>query len=219
MKLRNILAGVASMAIASALPAVADCGNCGPEGHKTGQSTAMSSDQKDHKHHSTAMSSSSQSELSSDKKSVRLSKLMEANATTKNGNRLGEVKDFLIDPETGKIQFAVLGSADSSGVSSDRLPVPWDAVNLESEQQFTINVDPEKFRSAPRTDSEYSNLNDQNYSITIYRFYAIPDSAMGGSDNLEGESMEEQESSGSGSDETDLQESSTSDGAERSSTY
>ena len=65
---------------------------------------------------------------------------------------------------------------------------------MQSEKQFTLNVDKNQLKTAPTTDKEYSNLQDPGYAVTIYRFFAVPaESEMGGSD------LQEDSQYGSGS--------------------
>lgn len=106
--------------------------------------------------------------------SVRLSTLMDANIQSSSGEELGQLEDLLIDPETGAIKFAVLGRGGLPGAGERLVPVPWKAIQVQSEREFTLNVDKNKLKTAPTTDKQYSNLHDPGYTVTIYRFFAVP---------------------------------------------
>ncbi len=111
---------------------------------------------------------------------VRFSKLKGIDVKSNSGEDLGKVEDLVIDPR-GKIQFAVLGSGGLLGIGEKRIPVPWQAVSVQSEKQLTMNIDKEKLKSAPTLKRDFSDLNNPDYVVTIYRFYEVQPSAMGGS--------------------------------------
>ncbi|HSU54324.1 MAG TPA: PRC-barrel domain-containing protein, partial [Candidatus Dormibacteraeota bacterium] len=105
---------------------------------------------------------------------IQYSKLKDANIATKSGENLGQMEDLLINPRTGKVDYVVLGEGGILGLGEKRVPIPWKAVNISSEKQFTINVDKHKMKSAPTLSKNYSELDQPDYYVTIYRFYEIP---------------------------------------------
>ena len=105
---------------------------------------------------------------------IRFSKLKDAKIVSKTGEDLGTMEDLMIDPRSGKIRYVILGRGGLLGIGEKLVPVPWKAINISSEKQFTINIDKEKLKSAPTVDKELSELNQPDYTVTIYRFYEIP---------------------------------------------
>lgn len=105
---------------------------------------------------------------------VRLSKLMNAEIKSKSGENLGKLEDLMINPQTGQVDFAVIGRGGFLGLGEKLVPVPWQAVTVQSEKQFTLNVDKQKLQSAPTVDKKFSELQQPGYDVTIYRFYSIP---------------------------------------------
>jgi sporulation protein YlmC with PRC-barrel domain len=130
---------------------------------------ALCADTQDPSSGSSAQSSSSAS--GSPGQEIRFSQLKDANIVSNTGEDLGTMKDLLIDSRTGEIRYVMLGR----GELSDKLvPVPWKAINVSAQKQFTINVDRQKLKSAPTVDKELSEFNQPDYSVTVYRFYEIP---------------------------------------------
>lgn len=114
-----------------------------------------------------------------DLKQIRATKLIGSNVTSKDGDNLGQVKDFVLDPMTGKIKFALVGQGFMAGVGEKLLPVPWQAVSVHSEREFALNVDKQKLQSAPGWSQ--SEMEQPDYIIRIYRFYELePQSDIGG---------------------------------------
>ena len=124
---------------------------------------------------STQTSASAQSEL-------RLSKLKGATVKSNSGDKLGKLDDFVLDSESGRIKFAVLGHGGVLGIGEKRMPVPWQALNLQSQDEFTMNIDKDKIKSAPTTDSKYAELDNPQFVASLYQFYEVQPQAMGGSE-------------------------------------
>ena len=123
--------------------------------------------------------SSLQSSAMQDTKTVRASKLMGINVSSKEGESLGQVQDLLFDPETGKIRFALVGKGFMAGLGERLFPIPWQAVNVRSEREFALNVDKEKLKSAPLWSQ--SDFDQPDYVVRIYRFYELePQTGVGG---------------------------------------
>ena len=57
-----------------------------------------------------------------------LSNLINAKVQDSAGNRLGHIQDFVVDPNSGKIQFAVLKLNGDLARGGDYTPVPWPLV-------------------------------------------------------------------------------------------
>jgi sporulation protein YlmC with PRC-barrel domain len=105
---------------------------------------------------------------------VRLSKLIGAKVKSKDGQDIGKLEDVLVDPQTGKPTFAILGQGGALGLGEKRRPVPWQGLQINSERQVTLNMDKQKFSSAPTTSSsDYSDLNSPQDVVVIYRFYEV----------------------------------------------
>ncbi len=106
---------------------------------------------------------------------VRLSKLIGAKVKSNDGKDLGKLEDVLVDPQTGRPTFAILGQGGALGLGEKRHPVPWQALQINSEKQVTLNnTDQQRFSSAPTTSSpDYSDLNNPDNVVVIYRFYEI----------------------------------------------
>ncbi len=134
---------------------------------------------------------SSHSELqgSSSRAEVRSSKLIGATLNGSDGAPLGKVEDLIVNPASGKIDFAIVGF-DSGGGTEALAPVPWQAVKLQSEKSFTASIDQNKLKSGPRlSQQEWEKLMQPDYSVQIYKFYGLPEEGMGGSDQESGGSQ------------------------------
>ncbi len=117
------------------------------------------------------------------------SKLIGAGLKGENGDDLGEVKDLVVNPQTGKIDFAIIG-IDAGGGTEALVPVPWQAVQFQREKSFVASIDKNKLKSGPTlTEQQWEQLAqpDSDYTLRIYRFYGFPPPpATGGTGEGEG---------------------------------
>jgi sporulation protein YlmC with PRC-barrel domain len=110
-------------------------------------------------------------------KDCSISKLLHANAKSKDGQALGSVDDLIINPRTGQIEYAVLDQGGVAGRGEDKVPVPWGAINAQPDGTLIVNKDKAQLKSAPSMRKDYSNLDEPTYTVTVYEFYEVPVSA------------------------------------------
>src|SRR4051812_35673855 len=134
---------------------------------------------------SASQSDTSTSQTASDTASgeyVRLSQLIGSTAKAKDGQNLGQIEDVVVDAKAQHLKFAVLGKGGFLGIGEKMVPVPWKAVSVEQtdtsasgKPTLTVNIDRQKLQSAPtlHKDKQYSELDQPDYIITVYRFYEI----------------------------------------------
>jgi sporulation protein YlmC with PRC-barrel domain len=120
------------------------------------------------------------SSMGSSSTDIRFSKLKGTEIKSQSGDSLGKVEDALLNPRTGTIQFIILDRGGVLGVGDKHLPVPWKAVSVQSEKELTLNMDKQKLDTAPTVKKDYSELNDPQYTASVYEFYGIQHHAMGG---------------------------------------
>jgi sporulation protein YlmC with PRC-barrel domain len=133
---------------------------------------------------------------------VRATRLVGAQVSDSNGKRTGQIQDIIVNPVSGRIDFALLSlnASQNSGAmpsSSEKVvPVPWALLRASSsaqysgssddQPQFTLNCDQSKVNSAPTVD--WSNLTQSEWRQRIYSYYGVtPQSQMGGAESPQGE--------------------------------
>jgi sporulation protein YlmC with PRC-barrel domain len=160
------------------------------------QSQSQTSQQTTRDHQSQTWQSSSsagQSHMThqssmAQEKSLRLTKLMDADLKSQDGEDLGDIEDLIIDSQSGKVKFAVVGRGGFLGIGEKHVPVPWKAIQMNSEEEFTVNIDSERLKQAPTLDGNYSNLQDPQFASRVDQFFAT--GAVGGAEQLEDSEME-----------------------------
>lgn len=123
---------------------------------------------------------------------MRVSNLTELNVRDMQNEEVGQIKDLVVDLESGEIRYAALSVGGVLGVGDKRFAVPWKAFKVEKQDDewvAIINAPASKFENAPGFDNDnwptfadenWRETNDQFYNkegITTERRINVPDSA------------------------------------------
>ncbi|MEZ4699320.1 MAG: PRC-barrel domain-containing protein [Rhodothermales bacterium] len=89
------------------------------------------------------------------------------------GEHLGEVKDFMVDLNTGRIAYAVLSFGGFLGIGDKLFAIPWAAMKVNTEDEvFVLDVDKKRLEKAPGFDeNNWPSSADARFLDTIYAFY------------------------------------------------
>ncbi len=86
---------------------------------------------------------------------------------------LGDIKEIMLDMNTGRVAYAVLSFGGFLGMADKLFAVPWDALKLDTEnKRFILNVDKERLESAPGFDKDkWPDMVDPAWQNTISSYY------------------------------------------------
>jgi sporulation protein YlmC with PRC-barrel domain len=89
------------------------------------------------------------------------------------GEHLGEIKELMIDLNSGQIAYAVLSFGGFLGIGDKLFALPWEAFTLNSEEKyFVLNVDKERFDNAPGFDKDnWPSSPDRSFIDSVYSHY------------------------------------------------
>lgn len=90
------------------------------------------------------------------------------------GKDLGEIVEFMIDLNTGKIAYAVLSFGGGILNLGDKLfAVPWEALKLKSgEHKFVLNVDKETLKNAEGFDKDdWPDMTSTDWGQKLFDYY------------------------------------------------
>lgn len=105
---------------------------------------------------------------------LRASELIGMPVLGNDGRKLGNIKDLVIDPEEGGIQYAVLDFGGFAGIGDKYFAVPWEALQLDQmNKKLSLDVHKKDLKNAPGFNKK--NWPDLNLSqVMIYEFYEVP---------------------------------------------
>lgn len=90
---------------------------------------------------------------------------------------LGDIKEIMLDMESGEVSYAVLSCGGFLGIADKLFAVPWSALKLDTEnKRFILDVDKEKLESAPGFDKDdWPDMADPTWQDTIHSYYGTTD--------------------------------------------
>lgn len=104
---------------------------------------------------------------------LQASELIGSDVRNQQDEKLGDIKDVMIDLQSGKAPFAVFSSGGFFGVGDRLMAVPISSFKQNSGQdQFVLNMDRERLQSAPSFDKgNWPDMSDESWSSGVYTYY------------------------------------------------
>ncbi len=92
------------------------------------------------------------------------------------GETLGKIENLVVDIDTGRIVYAVLGSGGFLDIGEKLFPVPWKSLAaLPSEGLFFLNQSKEQMKKAPAFDKkDLPNMGDRRWGANVFKYYGAP---------------------------------------------
>jgi sporulation protein YlmC with PRC-barrel domain len=102
--------------------------------------------------------------------------LMGNDVYNKDGEDLGDIKEFMIDMASGRVAYAVLSFGGLLGMGDKLFAVPWQALVLDTvEKRFTLNVPKAALKDAPGFDKDqWPSMSDEAWASGVHKFYGTP---------------------------------------------
>ena len=90
-----------------------------------------------------------------------------------NDEDLGDIKDIMLDMQTGQVAYAVLAFGGFLGMGEKLFAVPWQALHLDTiNHRFVLDVEKEHLKTAPGFDKDaWPDMTDVNWTSSIHSFY------------------------------------------------
>ncbi len=91
----------------------------------------------------------------------------------KEGDDLGDIKEFMIDMKSGKVAYAVLSFGGVLGMGDKLFAVPWAAFVLDTmNKRFTLDVAKSALKDAPGFNKErWPSMSDSKWASGVHEFY------------------------------------------------
>lgn len=89
------------------------------------------------------------------------------------GEDLGDIKEIMLNVNTGQVSYAVLSFGGFLGMGEKLFAVPWNALTLDTEnKRFTLNVSKDQLERAPGFDGDdWPDMSDPTWAQGIHTFY------------------------------------------------
>ena len=87
--------------------------------------------------------------------------------------KLGDIKEIMLDMNTGQVAYAVLAFGGFLGLHEKLFAVPWQALHLDTtHHRFVLNVEKERLKTAPGFNKEsWPDMSDVTWASQVHTFY------------------------------------------------
>ena len=92
------------------------------------------------------------------------------------GEDLGRVEELMIDLDDGRVAYAVLSFGGFMGIGNKLFAIPFEALELDSENhRFILDTPREKLEAAPGFDKDdWPDFADPGFGRELYGYYGVP---------------------------------------------
>ena len=104
---------------------------------------------------------------------LKASQVIGFNVKNYQGEKLGQIEELMINPQDGRIAYAVLSVGGFLGMGDKLFAVPWEALTpMPEEQTFSLDVDKEKLAQAPGFDkNSWPSTASRNWGTNVSKNY------------------------------------------------
>lgn len=89
------------------------------------------------------------------------------------GEHLGSISNFMVDKESGQVEYAVLQFGGVFGLGSDHYPLPWDMLTYDTQRGgYVVSVSRDQLEGAPRYGSDSPEFSN-DYGRNVYGHYGM----------------------------------------------
>lgn len=90
-----------------------------------------------------------------------------------NGDKLGSIKELMLDIDTGRVCYVVLSFGGFLSLGEKLFAVPWSALKVDTEnKRLVMDTDEEHLKNAPGFDADnWPNMADTTWEKSIHTYY------------------------------------------------
>jgi hypothetical protein len=104
---------------------------------------------------------------------VKATKIIGDKVVNRAGEDLGKIEELMLDPEMGRVAYAVLSFGGFLGMGEKLFAIPFEALKLEAgHNQFSLDIAKDKLKNAPGFDKDHwPKTADRAWGTSIYTYY------------------------------------------------
>jgi sporulation protein YlmC with PRC-barrel domain len=89
------------------------------------------------------------------------------------GEKLGSIKEIMLDIGSGKVCYAVLSFGGFLSLGEKLFAVPWSALTVDTEnRRLVLDTDEERLKNAPGFDTNnWPNMADSTWEKSVHAYY------------------------------------------------
>lgn len=104
---------------------------------------------------------------------VRVSEMIGTSVTNPRGDDLGNIKEVVVDPRTGRVAYAVVAFGGFLGLGEKLFAIPYSAFQHNvTRNEYVLDCTPERLKTAPGFDADnWPRLSDEKWNREVYEHF------------------------------------------------
>lgn len=104
---------------------------------------------------------------------MKASSMIGTNVVNLKHESLGDIKEMVIDPQTGKVAYAVVSFGGFFGLGEKLFAIPFSAFAYDaSEKAYVLDVSKELLKAAPGFDADHwPSMSDEQWNRDLFNYY------------------------------------------------
>jgi len=104
---------------------------------------------------------------------VKASSMIGTDVVNSKGESLGDVKEVVIDPRSGKVAYAVVSFGGFLSMGEKLFAIPFSAFNYDTiENEYVLDVSKERLEAAPGFDANHwPSMAEEKWNRDVYKYY------------------------------------------------
>lgn len=104
---------------------------------------------------------------------VKASSIIGTDVVNPNGDNLGDIKEVVIDPNTGKVAYAVVSFGGFLTMGEKLFAIPFSSFKYDpTENEYVLDISKERLEAAPGFDADHwPSMSDEKWNRDVYKYY------------------------------------------------
>jgi len=104
---------------------------------------------------------------------IKASSIIGTGVFNPEGDSLGDIKEVVIDPSTGRVAYVVVSFGGFLSMGEKLFAIPFSAFRYNvTKNEYVLNVSRERLEEAPGFDSgQWPSMSDEKWNRDIYNYY------------------------------------------------
>jgi len=107
---------------------------------------------------------------------VKASSIIGTDVVNPKGDSLGDVKEVVIDPRTGRVAYAVVSFGGFLSMGEKLFAIPFSAFEYNvTKNEYVLDVSKERLKAAPGFDPDHwPKMSEEKWNRDVYKYYERP---------------------------------------------
>ncbi len=104
---------------------------------------------------------------------VKASTMIGTDVVSPKGENLGDVKEVVIDPRTGRVAYAVVSFGGFLGMGEKLFAIPFSAFKYNVEKnEYVLDISQDRLKAAPGFDADHwPSMSEEKWNRDVYKYY------------------------------------------------